>query len=89
MLKEPTPYQVAEICYNPAWPKMPWYVIRTGTVAEQGGPQFGTESISFQTIEDACEYLAETVKRDLPVFKDRIKYLKAEKKKSESPVTDG
>jgi len=73
MKKEARPYQIAEICYNPEWPDTPWYVMRSGTVAEQGGLALGTETISFKTVEDACEYLSEAISIDMDVIKDAIK----------------
>lgn len=69
------PYLIATINYNPSWPDMPWYIQRTGTVAEQGGLNFGTESVSFQTIEAASIYLKETIERDMQEYENRIKEL--------------
>lgn len=66
------PYFVAEIAYNPSWPKTPWYVHRVGVVPEQGGPNFGMETISFESLEEACEYLKETIKRDMLEYEKMI-----------------
>jgi hypothetical protein len=70
---EPTPYQVAEICYNPAWPDSPWYVIRSGTVPEQGGLAVGTETLHFKTVEAACNYLNVAIFNDIKTIKNLIK----------------
>lgn len=67
------PYKIIEICYDPTSKEYPWYCIRTGTVAEQGGLNFGVESLSFQTIEDACEYVKEATIRDMDTILDQIK----------------
>jgi hypothetical protein len=66
---KPKPYKIAEICYNPEWLDMPWYVIRAGVVAEQGGLNFGEESVSFKTLNAACNYLNETINRDMSEYK--------------------
>ena len=70
--KPARPYQIAEICYNPEWPDMPWYVVRSGTVPEQGGMTLGTESVSFKTVDDACTYLSSMISNDLEVIKEQI-----------------
>jgi len=72
MRKPAKPYQIAEICYNAEWPDTPWYIIRSGTVAEQGGLNLGTQTACFETIESACKYLAETISKDIDVIKDII-----------------
>jgi len=66
------PYRVAEICYRP-WDEFPWYVVRTGSVIEQGGLRFGVEGIGFLTLEDACNYVKSATERDLSIIEDRIK----------------
>jgi hypothetical protein len=68
-MNNPKPYRVAEIAYDPCNPDFPWYVRRSGTIAEQGGLGWGYESLSFETIEDACEDLAQMIAQD----QDRIK----------------
>lgn len=73
MLSEPRLYQIAEICYNPEWPKTPWYITRTGTVAGQGGITLGTETFSFETIQAACSFLSTVIHKDMDVIKDAIK----------------
>jgi hypothetical protein len=65
------PFRIAEICYRP-WDEFPWYVVRTGGIAEQGGLRFGVEGIGFITLEDACNYVTAATKRDLPVIEDII-----------------
>ena len=67
------PYFIAEIAYNPSWPDMPWFVQRTGVVAEQGGMNFGTETISFETIEEATNYLKFAIERDMPEYERMVK----------------
>lgn len=76
MILEPRPYLVAEVCYNPEWPETPWYIIRSGTVAEQGGLCFGSETASFGTLEDALEYLREMISRDEDTIKAQIDRIK-------------
>ena len=66
-------YAVAEIAYEPNNLRRPWYIIRTGVVAEQGGLNFGSETIRFETVDDALEYLEQAIKRDLEEFKKEIK----------------
>jgi len=76
------PYFVAEIAYNPSWPEMPWHVQRTGVVAEQGGMNFGTETISFATIEEAVNYLKFAIERDMDEYKKMVaEFLVKESKK--------
>lgn len=58
------PYRVAELAYRP-WDEYPWYVVRTGAVADQGGYRFGTEGIGFKTIDDALMYVKSSTIRDL------------------------
>ena len=80
MRKQPKPYFVAEIAYNPSWPDMPWQVYRMGRVAEQGGLTFGGETLHFETIEDATIYLEASIKGDLSEY-DRIIKEKEDKEK--------
>lgn len=56
-------YKIAEIAFDPTNP-FPWLVLRSGTIAGQGGLHLGTESIHFESIEDACRYLARTIAND-------------------------
>lgn len=73
MKTEPKPYQIAEICYNPTWPDTPWYVLRSGTVVEQGGLALGTETSHFKTVQEACSYLSLAIAKDLKTIKEVIK----------------
>ena len=50
------PFRIAELAYRP-WDEFPWYVVRTGSVVEQGGLRFGVEGIGFITMEDAINYM--------------------------------
>lgn len=77
MKDDAKPYRVAEIAYDPVQP-FPWYVIRTGTVAQQGGFAFGTESAWFETVEGACTYLSEMLAKDAEDLAKRIKEKAAE-----------
>lgn len=61
------PFRIAELAYRP-WDEFPWYVVRTGGVAEQGGLRFGVEGIGFITIEDAVNYIRAATERDLSVI---------------------
>lgn len=65
-------YRVAEICYNPSSSETPWYIMRAGTVVEQGGLGLGTESISFKTVQDACNYLSKAIADDVDVIVEQI-----------------
>jgi hypothetical protein len=67
------PYFISDISYNPSWPDHPWYVQRVGVVAEQGGLNFGQETINFETIEQACDYLKQTIERDFSEYERMIK----------------
>jgi hypothetical protein len=78
MRPEPRPYQIAEVCYNPTWPETPWYVTRTGTVAEQGGFNLGTETSHFKTVQEACSYLSIAIAKDLKTIKEVIKEKESE-----------
>lgn len=71
-MRKPKPYQIAEICYNAECPDMPWYVVRTGTVSEQGGFNLGTETLSFETVKDACTYLKSMIEKDIEIIKEII-----------------
>ena len=73
------PYYIAEIAYNPAWPDMPWHVHRTGVIPEQGGLCFGNQTVSFDTLENALEYLKETIEKDMPEYERLIKEREAVK----------
>jgi hypothetical protein len=61
------PFRIAELAYRP-WDEFPWYVVRTGSVIEQGGLRFGVEGIGFKTIEDAVYYMRTATERDLSVI---------------------
>ncbi len=67
------PYKLAELCYDVDNPETPWYVVRTGAVAEQGGIGFGQEGASFYHLVDACDYIASATRRDLDVIMEKIK----------------
>lgn len=77
MRKESKPYFVAEISYNPSWPDMPWYIQRTGKVADQGGYNFGCENISFENLNDALDYLKIKIIEDLPEYERKIKEMES------------
>lgn len=68
----PKPYQVAQICYDPTNLKYPWYTLRQGTVAEQGGYHAGTESTHHETIEGACDHLKALIGSDIETIKRLI-----------------
>lgn len=72
MYEKPKPYKISEICYNPNCPDTPWYVTRSGTIAEQGGFTIGTEAISFESIESACAYLSEMIRKDMEIILSQI-----------------
>lgn len=71
-MEESKPYLVAKIAYEPNNPEFPWYVVRYGTVAGQGGLSNGFETFSFETIESACTYLSEMIDRDTDNLKKII-----------------
>lgn len=67
-MNDPKPYRIASIAYDPANPSCPWYIVRQGTIPEQGGLGWGSESLSFESIEEACDDLAQMILQD----KERI-----------------
>lgn len=71
------PFRIAELAYRP-WDEFPWYVVRSGGIAEQGGLRFGTEGIGFRSIDDAVGYIKSATERDLSVIESLIE----EKRKS-------
>lgn len=58
-------WKLVEIAYHPEGKLGHWMVIRTGVVAEQGGLNFGIESLYFQTLSDAFKYTESCIERDL------------------------
>lgn len=67
------PYRVAELAYQP-WDKdYPWYVVRVGAVADQGGFRFGTEGLGFKSLENAVTYIESATIRDLEAIEDSFK----------------
>jgi hypothetical protein len=66
------PYLIAEICYDATNPDRPWYTVRNGTIAGQGGSVLGTERSSFSTIEESCDHLALLIYNDLEVIKEQV-----------------
>jgi hypothetical protein len=72
MKTKPKVFLVAQICYNADDKEFPWYIIRTGTIAEQGGYSIGRSNTSFQTIEAACNYLSDFIKSDKTVIKELV-----------------
>lgn len=67
-----TPYHIAEIAYNPAWPDRSWYVVRAGMTPQQGGLAPGIEAYSFETLSGALSYLRATIDRDMDFYKETI-----------------
>ncbi len=65
------PYRIATIAYNPG-EEYPWTLIRLGQTAEQGGFYFGTSRTDFVTLEDALEFLKESVDRDIKEIEEVI-----------------
>ena len=72
MNPENKPYRLATIAYSPG-EEYPWTLIRLGQTAEQGGFSFGTSRSDFLTLEDALEYLKESIARDMPTIEEHIK----------------
>lgn len=66
------PFRIAELAYQP-WNVHPWLVVRTGSVADQGGFRFGTEAIAFANLDDATRFIEQATRRDLPVIDDLVK----------------
>ena len=81
-MNKPRPYTVATICYDPTNAEHPWYVIRVGTVAEQGGFTVGRDGAWFTCIEDAFNFTREMVVKDEDLIKDLVK--RKEEKKEEN-----
>ena len=71
MKEDIVPYKVAEICYHPDL-EYPWYIVRVGTVAEQGGFNFGKESLSFKELRHATSYLNSMISDDIELLKAEI-----------------
>jgi hypothetical protein len=84
MREKAKPYHIADIAYNPSYADMPWQIQRVGVVAEQGGLAFGYETLNFSTIEDATNYLAQTIKADISEYDRLIK----QKETSNASVAD-
>jgi len=68
MKKKSKPYLVAQIAYDPSKPKSPWFIIRHGTIAAQGGYDVGVESQHYSSLEGACAWLAERLEKDQQLF---------------------
>lgn len=66
------PFRIAELAYQP-WSVHPWLVVRTGSVADQGGLRFGTEAIAFATLDEAALFIEQATQRDLPVIDSVVK----------------
>jgi len=65
------PFRIATLAYNPG-EEYPWTLIRLGQTVEQGGFSFGTSRADFVTLEDALEYLKESVDRDIKEIEEFI-----------------
>lgn len=71
MNPENKPYRLATIAYSPGQ-EYSWTLIRLGQTAEQGGFSFGTSRTDFLTLQDALEYLKESIDRDMPHIEEHI-----------------
>ena len=72
MNNESKPYRIASIAYDPTNKEFPFYTLRIGMMARQGGLSFGEDNASFQTLSDACIYLEESLERDFDIIKEKI-----------------
>jgi hypothetical protein len=64
--------RIAEIIYCPDNEAWPWWTIRVGTVAEQGGLNFGSEESGHPSLEAALKYLQVLIESDKDILDAEI-----------------